>query len=110
MPPHLLQNGENLQVTQTKFTQKPPQCVQGKQPYINQQLHPGQFIQQSNVRVIQNNQFVPPQSQLQRAASTQNMHFRDYSQPDQILSSCKIDAVCNNEEERNVKTKNKCNK
>ena len=55
-----------------------------------------------NMRVPQNQHIIvnhlPPQNHLQRINSAHNLHFRDYSQPDKVLSTCKIENACNNEE------------
>jgi hypothetical protein len=103
-PPQIAnRNVENIHPPQAAFPPNPtnfmnqtaPQVIyqQGwfpaHQPNINMQIPQNQHIVANHF---------PPQSHLQRTNSAQNLHFRDYSQPDKILSTCKIETACNNEE------------
>ena len=85
-----------------QFSQRTPNFIHQTAPQVIQQVYlpPHQqsnFVFPANPRIIMNNR-VPAPVHLQRVVSAQNIHYRDYSQPDKVLSSCKIEPVCNNEE------------
>lgn len=85
-----------------QFSQRPPNFIHQRTPQVIQQVYLPQrqesnFVFPPNQHTIINNRVATP-GHLQRVASAQNIHYHDYSQPDKILSSCKIEPACNNEE------------
>jgi|688.fasta_scaffold724949_1 hypothetical protein len=91
-----------MKPSNVQFSQRPPNFIHQTTPQIMQQVYlpPHQessFAFPSNQNIIINNR-IPTPGHLQRVSSAQNIHYHDYSQPDKILSSCKIEPACNNEE------------
>lgn len=80
-------------ITQQGWFPPPPHHLQ--QPHINMRTPHNHQITINNLPPMNQNS---PHLHLQRANSVQNLHHRDYSQPDRIITSTKIDPACNNEE------------